>query len=1080
MSKAPVWNCDLDSVEQYERKLEETQNTVLVLEIYTEWAGICKAIQNIFKKTQFELGGDKVQFAHVKAELLPQYSAFVGKSRPLFDIYKNGKLKHRFGGCQMPQLMNKITDIINSSPDEDILPEFDPETAIAEERKIEAQEEAEEELKAAAQQQQSLEQLGSADQTTDYKAGKVHITLVGVHDVVSLDAAEKSDPYFKVKFADSETQTKKLKNAMGGQYNQDFTFDFDPNTTQDRELKLELWDYDTVGKDDLIGKADIPIKIFRSVKKQIAVNINGTGDNYGQRVGLLNAVVLYEVPYEKVDIQTKEQSFEFTGVEYNAGKVTVKLINVSDVTAMDSNGKSDPYMKVRFDGNEYQTKKMKDVINGEFNEEFQFDFDPEQSAERQVLIELWDYDTVGDNDQIGNARIQISEFRNKQRQINIDFRGVGKLYGQKVGKLTTEVLYEVTQTSKKSEPKTRQQSDKNTQIKQEYKAGKLNLNIIGVKEVAAADTNDKSDPYIVVKFAGIEDKTEKQNDATEAVYNKQFTFDFDPDATEERQVNLELWDYNAIGKNELLGKANVPIPYFKSKSAEKGSKTLEFMGVDSRFLQNVGNFEYEAIYIGPEGGQGSETISSLIPRTSSRAFPGEDGQPSIDELERTARINEQDEGQDVTLYKRGKIRVRIVGVRDIEPIYKGGKSDAFVLVKFNDEEKKTLTVKDTLNAEFNEEFMFDFDPENVEDKTILFELWDSDNITKNDFLGQIKTRLGNYKDASHFLELEFYGFDDRADMITGVLDVEIEYETGAFISRLRPRTSTRSFAGEDGKPGISELENQSRIYEEEEGQIKDMTKYQKGKVSVRIVGVRDIDPINEGQETDIFVLMKFQGEEMKTSTVNNNLNALFHEEFRFDFDPQNTEEKNILFELWDSDNVTKHDFLGEIKTRLRSCKDSPLFLELYIYGFDERSDKVVEFLDVEIGLQISQNDEDNSTQFDTASVNQQPIKIIKLIGKKSVIINLIGVRNVAAMDTIGKSDPYIKVIFDDQLIGRTKKVADTVNAEYNEEFNFEIDPEVATERKLLLELWDHVTLSGDDRIGKVQLQLLEFLNITKS
>ncbi|KAA6373330.1 MAG: hypothetical protein EZS28_031143 [Streblomastix strix] len=80
--------------------------------------------------------------------------------------------------------------------------------------------------------------------------------------------------------------------------------------------------------------------------------------------------------------------------------------------------------------------------------------------------------------------------------------------------------------------------------------------------------------------------TEKQKDTKEAIYKKQFTFDFDPEATEERQVNLELQDYNTIGKNKLLGKANVP-------SAEKGSEILEFIGVDSRFLQNVGNLEYE-------------------------------------------------------------------------------------------------------------------------------------------------------------------------------------------------------------------------------------------------------------------------------------------------------------------------------------------------------------------------------------------------------------------------------------------------------------------------------------------------------
>ncbi|KAA6334432.1 MAG: hypothetical protein EZS28_053068, partial [Streblomastix strix] len=66
----------------------------------------------------------------------------------------------------------------------------------------------------------------------------------------------------------------------------------------------------------------------------------------------------------------------------------------------------------------------------------------DKALERQVLLELWDYDTIGDNDQIENARIQISEFRNRKKKIGIDFRGVGKLYGQKVGKFSTEVLYQ--------------------------------------------------------------------------------------------------------------------------------------------------------------------------------------------------------------------------------------------------------------------------------------------------------------------------------------------------------------------------------------------------------------------------------------------------------------------------------------------------------------------------------------------------------------------------------------------------------------------------------------------------------------
>ncbi|KAA6385333.1 MAG: hypothetical protein EZS28_019140 [Streblomastix strix] len=58
-----------------------------------------------------------------------------------------------------------------------------------------------------------------------------------------------------VKFADKEAQIQKSKNMTA----KNFSFEFDPRMGQYRELKLELLDQDTFGKDDQIGKADMPV-----------------------------------------------------------------------------------------------------------------------------------------------------------------------------------------------------------------------------------------------------------------------------------------------------------------------------------------------------------------------------------------------------------------------------------------------------------------------------------------------------------------------------------------------------------------------------------------------------------------------------------------------------------------------------------------------------------------------------------------------------------------------------------------------------------------------------------------------------
>ncbi|KAA6360161.1 MAG: hypothetical protein EZS28_044312, partial [Streblomastix strix] len=114
-------------------------------------------------------------------------------------------------------------------------------------------------------------------------------------------------------------------------------------------------------------------------------------------------------------------------------------------------------------------------------------------------------------------------------------------------------------------------------------------------------------------------------------------------------------------------------------------------------------------------------------------------------------------GQNVT---RGCSGLSVISTQD-QPFFNlgmssfCGKSGDFVSININEEEKKTLTVKDVLNVEFNDEFVLDFDPDNVEDKIILFELWDSDNITKNDFLGQVKTRVQNYFIYFNILKFTF-------------------------------------------------------------------------------------------------------------------------------------------------------------------------------------------------------------------------------------------------------------------------------------------------------------------------------------
>lgn len=42
-------------------------------------------------------------------------------------------------------------------------------------------------------------------------------------------------------------------------------------------------------------------------------------------------------------------------------------------------------------------------------------------------------------------------------------------------------------------------------------------------------------------------------------FAKAFTFSFNPGVSKEREVLLELWDYDTFSDNDLIGRLNVPV-----------------------------------------------------------------------------------------------------------------------------------------------------------------------------------------------------------------------------------------------------------------------------------------------------------------------------------------------------------------------------------------------------------------------------------------------------------------------------------------------------------------------------------------
>ena len=88
----------------------------------------------------------------------------------------------------------------------------------------------------------------------------------------------------------------------------------------------------------------------------------------------------------------------------------------------------------------------------------------------------------------------------------------------------------------------------------------LGITIIEGRNIRGKDADGTSDPYIKVKCANQVQQTSKKYDVNSACWNQSITFpglmmnDYELETFE---LNLELYDHNAILANELIGQYSI-------------------------------------------------------------------------------------------------------------------------------------------------------------------------------------------------------------------------------------------------------------------------------------------------------------------------------------------------------------------------------------------------------------------------------------------------------------------------------------------------------------------------------------------
>lgn len=215
--------------------------------------------------------------------------------------------------------------------------------------------------------------------------GMISIVLIEGRNLKSMELVGKQDPYCKLTLGAFSKRGKTVqKGGRNPYFGEEELLFWITEDLWTNKMQLSLFDED-IGSDDLIGDAQFSVLHFMEYlgAQEHVIGIKNKGQSAG-------------------DVLLK---FEF----FPAGQLTIKCLAGKQLRSVDAIGRQDPYVKFTLEGRATKmiTKTKTDTDGGREpewdNEVFEF----QVVDQYNIVVEVWDEDSVGNDDLIGAATVSL-------------------------------------------------------------------------------------------------------------------------------------------------------------------------------------------------------------------------------------------------------------------------------------------------------------------------------------------------------------------------------------------------------------------------------------------------------------------------------------------------------------------------------------------------------------------------------------------------------------------------------------------------------------------------------------------------
>ncbi|XP_061764139.1 rabphilin-3A [Nerophis ophidion] len=264
--------------------------------------------------------------------------------------------------------------------------------------------------------------LGSLEFSVVYEQERheLHCCIIKAKGLKPMDSNGLADPYVKLHLLpgaskSNKLRTKTLKNTLNPVWNESLVYHGISDDEMSRKtLRLSVSDEDTFGHNEFIGETRVALKKLKfNQEKKFNVCLERVIPVKKAVGGQSRGMALYEDDLNDGE-DSEERGRVLVSLMYHSqqGRLIVGVVRCAHLAAMDSNGYSDPFVKVCLKPDmgkkaKNRTQIKKKTLNPEFLEEFSYEVKHGELAKKTLDISVWDYDMGKSNDFIGGCQLGI-------------------------------------------------------------------------------------------------------------------------------------------------------------------------------------------------------------------------------------------------------------------------------------------------------------------------------------------------------------------------------------------------------------------------------------------------------------------------------------------------------------------------------------------------------------------------------------------------------------------------------------------------------------------------------------------------